>query len=925
MRQAPIGRSHELAAVDDLLAQIERGPSALVFEGQPGIGKTRLWQEGVERARERGFRILLARPGGSEVQFAFAGLADLLSHTLDDVLLALTPPQRRSLEAALLLDEPTGPSDDYAVAAAFLNSLRILANGDPVLVAIDDAQWLDASSLVALVFALRRLEEERIGMLATVRVEPGATVAGFPLGPKGELSERRELAPLTLAALYELVRERCELSLARPTLIRLHELSGGNPFFAIELARGLSENDELTVPGELSELLHKRLSSLSEPTQEVLLATAALSRSTREALSQVDADVSGAVAEASAADIVTEERGVIRFTHPLLASVHYSRATPAERRAVHARLAQTNLDPEERVHHRALAAEGPDEDTALALDDAVRLASARGGLASAVVLAELALTLTPPGSTGAHGRVLTAADLRFSIGDRAHAESLLATALERAADDHERAELHLKQAILAYERDQTASRKLFLLALEHAGNDARLRVDALGWLAGGFWASEPEEALGYAEAAVRFADRDGDPLVLAIALGALAHTRYMLSGEIETEVYERAIALAQSTGDVKETAEAWGEYAGTLLDSWELDRGREILEWLVDQARTRDDSEVTGRLEQLAFIELFAGNLDRAAELASEAVAVAEQGGRLNSEMYALFRLGWIEALRGDVEAARELCARSERIAEQSSGFVRGARLTLGYLESALGNHDAAWRYLDPANPLTGTMPPGRPVLHVAESVEVLAALGRSDEARAMLEPFAERAEALDRVWAIALTAHCRSLICAAEGDLDGAERAALRAIALTEANGWPLQLGRALLALGSAKRRRRRKAEARAALEQAVAVFDGMGAAIWLERARRELRRIGGRKTPAGRELSETEARIVELVAVGRSNKEVASALHLSPKTVEWNLSKIYRKLGIHSRTELAARRSTEEQGASPGTSPVGRIADPP
>ena len=271
--------------------------------------------------------------------------------------------------------------------------------------------------------------------------------------------------------------------------------------------------------------------------------------------------------------------------------------------------------------------------------------------------------------------------------------------------------------------------------------------------------------------------------------------------------------------------------------------------------------------------------------------------------MWALFRLGWIEALRGNVDEAREACARSIRLAELSTGFVRGARLTLGYLESALGNYEDAWPYLDPANPLTGTMTPGRPVLHVPEAVEVLVALGRTDEARELLEPFSERAEALGRVWAIALTAHCRSLILAAEDDLAGAEQEALRAVELTEANGWPLQLGRALLALGSIQRRQGRKAAARATLERAIDVLDGMGARIWEERARKELRRIGGRSSPAGDELSETEARIAALVSEGQTNSEVAQTLHLSRKTVEWNLSKIYRKLGVRSRTELAAR----------------------
>jgi DNA-binding CsgD family transcriptional regulator len=343
------------------------------------------------------------------------------------------------------------------------------------------------------------------------------------------------------------------------------------------------------------------------------------------------------------------------------------------------------------------------------------------------------------------------------------------------------------------------------------------------------------------------------------------------------------------------------EYAYVLVDSWELDRGREILEHSISRRRASDDSGLTTQLETLARVELRAGNLDRAAELAQEAAEVAAQGGRIHDEIVALFGLGRVEALRGNVNEARDLCARSLRLAEQSGGRVRGARLTIGYLESALENYEAAWSYLDPAT--TGTPPTGRPLLQIAESIEVLVALGRTGAARRLFEPFDERAQVLRRDSGMALAAHCRSLILAQEGDLGGAEEAATQAVTLTEANDWPLELGRALLALGAVQRRGQRKREARATLDRAVAVFEELGAKIWLERARHELRRIGGRSVPAGHELSETEMRIAELVAAGQTNNEVAQALHLSRKTVEWNLSKIYRKLEVRSRTELAAR----------------------
>jgi DNA-binding CsgD family transcriptional regulator len=910
-----IGRDDDLAAVDDFLERLEEGPRALFVEGEAGIGKTRLWREGVERARERGHRVLSTRPGGSDVQLAYAGLSDLLRNDASETLPELPVPQRRALGIALLLEEANGaPLDDRAVAAAFLGSLRSLAGLGPLLLAVDDLQWLDTSSRAALAFALRRMEDNRIGLLATVRTELGAAADDLTRVLPDEYTERRDLQPMSVAALYDLVRTRFGTSLTRPILMRLHELSGGNPFYAIELIRGFVDDGagpgtDLAVPRKLSQLLRARLAAMSEPTQEVLLLVAALARPSRETLEHVDARIDDALDEALAADIVEETAAAIRFTHPLLASVHYVSASATVRRAAHRTLADANLGSEERARHLALAAEEPSEDVAHTLDGAVELARGRGALASAAELAELSLSLTPAGEPAVHVRSLAAADLRFSSGDIEGADRLLTEALERKLGEAEQAEIMLRQAKLEHERDQQRSYTLLRRTVELTEeDDGRARVEALCMLATGF----PQHADGAprrAALAVRCAVRSADPLLLAEALGARAQVTYNATGVIETDLLERSVALAESAGDAQVASDAAATYAATLLDSWELDRAREIFEGLVHRHRARQDSLVANALEQLAFVELMAGNLDRAADLAREALDVAAQAGRVHSEMYALLRLGWVEALRGNVDVSRAHSGRALRLAEQSSGFVRGARLTLGYLESALGNHETAWSLLDPADQLTGSMPPGRPVLHVPEAVEVLATLGRTQEARALLAPFEERALTLDRTWAIALAAHARSVILTEEGDLAAAEEAATEAVAITEANRWPVHLGRALLSLGSVQRQLRRKSEARATLGRAVAVFDEIGAPIWAARARRELRRIGGRRSPT-KGLSETERQIVELVVSGRSNKEVASALHLSPKTVEWNLSRIYRKLGIHSRTQLAAVRRQGSAG---------------
>ena len=310
-------------------------------------------------------------------------------------------------------------------------------------------------------------------------------------------------------------------------------------------------------------------------------------------------------------------------------------------------------------------------------------------------------------------------------------------------------------------------------------------------------------------------------------------------------------------------------------------------------------------LDKLAFVELCAGRLVDASLLAHEAVELASQIGRTTVEVCALFRLGWIEGLRGNVAAAHEACARSLRLADGSNGFTRGARLSLGYLASSLEHYDAAWAYLDPSDPNTG-LPPERPVVHVPEMVEVLAALGRSDEARAKLVPFADRAAALHRRWALARAAHCNGLILAAEGDLVAAEPALQDAVDQSVANGWPIPLGRALLALGSVQRRRRHKADARHTLEHAVVLLDDAGAVIWCERVRLKLEgSAGAAPRPATSSRPQNGPSPTSSPPAAPTGKSL-DTLHVSIKTVE---------LGT-------CRRSTARSACAPAPKPIAKAA---
>jgi ATP/maltotriose-dependent transcriptional regulator MalT len=481
----------------------------------------------------------------------------------------------------------------------------------------------------------------------------------------------------------------------------------------------------------------------------------------------------------------------------------------------------------------------------------------------------------------------------------------LDSALEHTPPEPLRAEILLLAGTVAHQSDDARTAVAsYEQALEAAGGDARLRSRILTYRAGVLGRGQAAAMERFAEEAVHWAERSGDARAMAGALSTLGHVRYVQSGQIDRELMERAIALEEGLGVVSYESGPTEEYGQQLLDAWELDPAREIFERLATAAGAREDVALTYSLERLAHVEQLAGNWDKAAALAREAADLAAQGGRTTAEIWALFRLGEIEGRRGNVEEAREACNRSLRLAERTGGWTRGARLALGLLESSLEDFPAAWSYLDPSDPRTGSLNPDRPIVHVPEAVEVLAALGRTDEARAMLRPFSERAAALDRGWALIAAAHCRGLILTAEGELDSAEAAATEAVTLARAKSFPLVLGRALLALGTVQRRLRKKQAARATLREAHATFERIGARIWAGRAETELGRIGGRSSPAGQELSATEERIVELAQSGHTNREIAERLSLSPKTVEWNLSKIYRKLGIRSRTELAGTR---------------------
>jgi len=412
-----VGREAELAACERLLERTAGGPAALVVEGEAGIGKTTVWRAGVAAAAGRGFAVLVCRPAEAEARLSYSGLGDLLGPLAASVLPQLPEPQRVALEAALLERDDGGrPPDRRTVSVGVLTALRALAAAGPVLLAVDDVQWLDAPTRRLLEYALRRVQEERLAVLVSVRT--GAGAAALPLELDTFADSRREvvrLGPLSLAALHRLLRGRLGLSPPRPALVRIHRAAGGNPFYALEITRLLKDGDgllrgRLPVPGQVRELLAARLRRLPAATREVLLVAACLSRPSLELL---DGEALAPAEQAGIVSVLADGR--VSFTHPLFASAVYDAAPAARRRGLHLQLAERVTSVEERARHlavgttgrdgrvagevwaaagRALARGAPDAAAEL-YQQAQRLSDEREQLTCAVAAAECAIRICP--------------------------------------------------------------------------------------------------------------------------------------------------------------------------------------------------------------------------------------------------------------------------------------------------------------------------------------------------------------------------------------------------------------------------------------------------------------------------------------------------------------------------------------------------
>jgi DNA-binding CsgD family transcriptional regulator len=895
-----VGRDAELASIGAFLDETGERLTALLIEGDSGIGKSLLWEEGVRTAHHRGHRVLACRPAENEVSIGFAGLSDLLGPWGDEIPADLPPAQRSALEAALRHGPTLATVEPGAVAVALVNVLRALARARPTMIAIDDLHWLDAPTRNALAFALRRLSAERLAVVLTARTGSAVDALGVPL-------TRLVVGPLSLGATYRLIHERLGVPLARPALVRVHQASDGNPLFSLELTRawmdsgGVSSVDHLPVPERLGDLLRQRLDDLPARTREVLLLAAAMVTPTVQAVERAAGrPVEEDIARGEKAGVVDSSGGIVRFTHPLMAATVYDAATAAERRVVHRELADRAQDLEERARHLALTSPEPAEELAAVLDGAAARASRRGATAEAATFAERALEFTPQEDDAAmFRRAMSSGTLWLAAGDRARARSLFERAVADAASGPARAEALCRLAELSAPLGHGLA--LCDRALLDARDDRAVasRIHrtrgAIAYFLGDVPAAEHHAGRG-----VELAESSGDPQALGLAIAELAHWTYCGGGGVRPDLFARAVALEGTAG----ASSPRSHLAKVLMDDDRHDEARQLLTPLLDEAmETGDLYAASTHLFHLAELEVWAANWLDAIAHAQESLQlrqhVDQPGAPLYVEAMARACLGQVAEARRLAHEGLEGARRAEDVVFQMQNLH-----VLGFIDLSLGDHEAAHAFLGHATDLM------RPRWYkefgdchvVPDEIESLVALGDLTRAEELTTWMTDVARATRRPWTVAVSARSRALIQAARNDLEGADATLEEALLAHERLPMPFELFRTLLMRGVVQRRMKRRAVARTTLEQARAGFEQFGATLWVERTRSEIARIGVRSA-AQVDLTPVERRIAALVAEGRTNREIAAKLSLSTKTVETNLSRSYRKMNVRSRAELVAK----------------------
>jgi DNA-binding CsgD family transcriptional regulator len=890
-----LGRDRERQELAALLADARLNQSGvLVVAGDVGIGKSALLDDAAEHARDAGMRLVRARGIESEARVPFAALLELLRPALG-ALERIPAPQAAALEGALAL-RPAAAEDRFAVGAATLSLLAAYAEDAPLVALIDDAHWLDGSSADALLFAVRRLVADPIAVVVAVRDGEPSFVDG---------------AGLRLLRLEGLDRDAAAALVGDTAADRLHRATGGNPLALLELATDASQLADVPldtptpIVGRVAAGFVERAGALPREAREALLLAAASDRGDLDTLERAHPHVTENLAAAESAGLVELREGRVEFRHPLARSALYGAATPDERRSAHRTLAAALPDAERdrRAWHLALATVGPDAVAASALEQAGTRAHARSAYAVAATAYERAATLSADRAPLLHA----AADASWLAGRLDRARALVHAAREQTADPRLAVRIeHLHGQIAARSGPVPVAQRILTETAEQAATfDPAAAVVMLAQATQqSFYAGDAESMLRTARRAIELAARaNGRAGILA----NLAHGMALVfsgEGDAGAEAIRHAIEQLEASDELRNDPHlvVWAALGPLWLRDAAI--GRALYERAVELVRSRT---AVGALPELLvhIARDWATTTEWAAAHVSytEAIALARESGQDVALGFGLSGVAWLEARQGREEACRDhaaegrqVCVRAGMAANElwAIAALGDLELGLGRPEAALGHYEE-WEALLRAHGIADAdLSPG------PELAETLLRLGRRADAAEVAARHDELAQARGRPWSRARAARIRGLL--ANGDDFESDFAA--AAALHEQTPDVYEAARTQLAYGTRLRRAGTRKRAREELRSAIDAFDHLGAAPWAELARTEFDATGEtarrRDVTTLDELTPQELQISLLLAEGRTTREAAAAMFLSPKTIEYHLRNVYRKLNVHSRPEL-------------------------
>jgi DNA-binding CsgD family transcriptional regulator len=888
-----IEREQEFAVLDALVDRLRDGGGAVVVRGEAGIGKSALLQRVRRRAEARGARTLATVGVESEAELAFAGLHQLLR----PVIGALTQqPEslRQALEAALGLGVDDKP-DPYRVAVAAFQLICEVADSVPLVLVVDDAHWLDRSTQSVIAFIGRRLEAEHVALVAATR--RGHSTA---LDDAGLLT--LELERLSASAAARLLdRNAPEL---HPVLrARVLAESSGNPLALVELARSMGRSGErlsppsTTLTARLERAFAGRLRDLGSDTRAVLLAAALDSRASLDEITRSSGAGVESLQPAVHLDLVEVADDGVHFRHPLIRSAVRQAASTQQLLEMYGALGEVVADPERRLWHRAMAARGPDENLASALEQHARLAAARGAVTVAGAALERAAALTAdPRSKGA--RLVAAAEMAYELGLVESARRLVDEATSFNLSGRDVARLAWFRQILSGSVwfEPGAARTFVTIAeqLRDAG-DTDMALRSLVPIAHrSWWTRTKTRTREYlVEAAMAMGMADDDPRVLVVV--GLAHPE-------ETGPAIRKRVARMRLHEMADPVAAM--YAGMAAEkAGDVATGVRFLASAIDGLRQQVRLvPLTQALGHYAWAATHAGEWPAAAAAAQEAAGLARDTTQPQYGLTAELIGALVTGLRGNETDLESVLAEPERalLAMKGGPLLATAHLARGAAAIGDGRHDDAFQHLWPVfdenDSAFHRFMRWQALLDLVESAAASGHAGRLTDVIAELEAISLHSE--PPILRLNLT--CARPLLAADDQAEPLFTAALA----QDLAGYPFLRARTLFSLGRWLRRRRRTAESRSPLRESVALFDALGAAAWSRRARQELRATGekvGRRAPDLRDrLTAQELQIAQLAAEGLSNRQIAERLFLSPRTVGGHLYRIFPKLEITARGQL-------------------------